>query len=1341
MLLHSSFRPFLLAIVVLFGVTSIPPIELAAQTVNLGKGSYSTTIPDGANGPSTSSGGEATPKISDSFDQLITTNDFWSSLIFPYNNDPHSNNIYAHPLNLKAESNGLQIGYSTTHTLVVNDYFFPFSQQLLVGVDGLTASETLTQAYGDWTVTALWENESASMEATFGHGLPYTFFTIEGGNAQVISSTEPDIWHNEDEVIGLSVDGKHYGLFAPTGSAWTGSDTLSSSLNGKDFFSVAVLPDTTSSTLELYRNHAYAFVTNSTVEWDYDENTNALSTTYTYETVLKDSSGSNSDETLSALYRHQWLNTSSSLTAYTYESPRGSMKVHEGNTFTTEVMFSGILPSLPDMGDYDRIQLLDYVQDITVEVLTNVGTYESGKEMGRFAQLVHIADQLGAINERDYFLAEMKLRLEEWFTAGGEQEYIYHEDWNALTGTPTGFGADTQLNDQHFHAGYAVMAAATIAQYDSAWASQENWGAMVNLLIRNASNWDRNDTEFPFLRNHDIYAGHSWAAGHADFTIGNNQESSSESMNYAAAVTLWGEMTGQDDLRDLGIFLYTTETEAIEQYWFDIDDEVFPDDYSKNALGIVWGSGGEYDTWFGSAPEYIHGINFLPITASSVYLGRDADYVLENYNDIVTELGGQPALWKDVLWSYLALSDPELAISYYLSDTDYEPFDGESKAHTLHWLYNLKEMGHFNTEVYADIATYSVFVNEDSDTTYTAYNAEASDRLVTFTDGFSFTVPAHSMNSVSTAPDQSTMESAPSPTIVTENVISIFSDTYGGATEVDYNPEEGQSTIASLEVIDGNNTLKYDSLDFQSILFEIPQNVSTRSEFHVDYWTDNATNLSVFLVSLDGSETDYEFTITKEAWQSVDIPLSTFADSVNLFAVSEIRFEGDGTVYIDNLYFSGDDPVPGGPQIAAPTPDLDPENVISIFSDVYENIVGTNFNPDWSQSTITSTVSIAGSNTLVYDSLDYQGTELGDTLDVSEMGWFHLDYWTEDATELSIYLISPGPLETEYDVSARTSGWQSIDIPLSEFEEVVDLTEIFQIKIEGNGTIYFDNLYFGKNPELTPAPTPTHDPDKVISLFSNTYENRNVDTWSASWDVANVEDILVDGDDIKYYTNLFYAGIEFFRGGSIDATNLTHFRFDLWTTEPTEAPATFKVKLVDFGANGVWSGGDDVEHELTFRENSAPKLVSNQWISFDIPIDNFVNMTTREHLSQLLFLGSTQIREVYIDNIYFYGDQVLSSNEEEENDQSIPAVLELSQNYPNPFNPTTNIEFGIPEASQVTLKIYNTLGQLVSTLMDSRLNPGSYSVPWDASRYTSGVYFYQLSAGGELLTKKMLLIK
>jgi len=89
-----------------------------------------------------------------------------------------------------------------------------------------------------------------------------------------------------------------------------------------------------------------------------------------------------------------------------------------------------------------------------------------------------------------------------------------------------------------------------------------------------------------------------------------------------------------------------------------------------------------------------------------------------------------------------------------------------------------------------------------------------------------------------------------------------------------------------------------------------------------------------------------------------------------------------------------------------------------------------------------------------------------------------------------------------------------------------------------------------------------------------------------------------------------------------------------------------------------------------------------------------------------------------------------------------PSNFELRQNYPNPFNPKTTIEFQIPNHEFISLNIYNVLGQHVTTLVSKELDPGIYKYNWDASSYTSGLYFYQLEVGGRIAeTKKLVLIK
>jgi beta-glucanase (GH16 family) len=168
------------------------------------------------------------------------------------------------------------------------------------------------------------------------------------------------------------------------------------------------------------------------------------------------------------------------------------------------------------------------------------------------------------------------------------------------------------------------------------------------------------------------------------------------------------------------------------------------------------------------------------------------------------------------------------------------------------------------------------------------------------------------------------------------------------------------------------------------------------------------------------------------------------------------------------------------------------------------------------------------------------------------------------------------------------------------------------------------------NTSITPAPTPTRAAANVISLFSNAYTNRTVDTWSAGWDNADVTDTLISNNATKIYSKLVFAGIEC-TANVINATAMTHFHIDVWNQNSTN----FNIKLVDFGANGVYQGttNDDTEHELSF----TPAVGS--WVSYDIPLSNFTNMTARGHLAQLILVGSNS--KVYVDNIYFFNNNSL----------------------------------------------------------------------------------------------------
>jgi endoglucanase Acf2 len=268
--------------------------------------------------------------------------------------------------------------------------------------------------------------------------------------------------------------------------------------------------------------------------------------------------------------------------------------------------------------------------------------------------------------------------------------------------------------------------------------------------VKDVANWDAHDERFPKLRYFDPYAGHSWASGPAMFEEGNNEESSSEDVNFAAALVLWGAIKGDAAVRDLGAYLYETTVSAIEQYWLDVDNDVFPPAYHQPVAGIVWGDGVKYDTWWDRNPVFVHGINVLPLTGASLYLGRRHETVHANWDYLIKENRGPIHQWRDVMWMYLALDDARAAGALLDEDHAFDPEFGNSWANAIHWVRAMGTLGHVDAEVLADTTSYAVF-KKDNSRTYAAYNPSASPSKVTFNDGTTLDVPPRSMRHLSHA--------------------------------------------------------------------------------------------------------------------------------------------------------------------------------------------------------------------------------------------------------------------------------------------------------------------------------------------------------------------------------------------------------------------------------------------------------------------------------------------------------------------------------------------------------------------------------------------------------------
>ncbi|MGW3094306.1 glycosyl hydrolase [Streptomyces sp. NPDC001102] len=752
-------------VVALLGAALTVLVSQDARADTVGQGSYTTTPP----GPLPSGCGDLSTNprhwvTANAPSGAVPTNDWWSSILWKRTNCAYGEPLFAQPLGFKAGSGGLGVSYSTTPAISgsatgVGEYHFNYDEDFVVGVEGLAAPEVKVDDWSDWTVSPVLTDGAHTLRATIGSGLPFSYYRATGGKAQIKGSSTAtlSVWSNSGGTIGYTVNGHDYVAFAPTGSTWSVSgSTLTSSLGGKDYFSVAVLPTTSSTSatdrsalVDEYAKYAHHHVTGTAVSYSYDDATSTVTTTYKYTTKAMEGTGTG---TVAALMPHQWRHlTGDTPLSQKYVSSRGPLKILTGiDSFTTSMVFHGVLPEVPAVADSsgsDATTLQNYLDAEKADPTRQQSddTYWTGKGLGRAARLAEIADQTGNTAVRDAALSAIKSKLNDWFTASQNETghlFYYDKNWGTLIGYPASYGSDQELNDHHFHYGYYIAAAATLAKFDPAWAASSQYGGMVDLLIRDANNYDRTDKRFPYLRDFDIYSGHDWASGHGSFAAGNNQESSSEGMNFDNALIQWGIATGNKTVRDAGIYMYTTQAAAIQDYWFDTKDEIYPTDFKHKEVGMVWGNGGAYSTWFSSAPEQIQGINLLPVTGGHLYLGYDPAYVKANYQEMLTQSGKtQPTIWTDIWYEYQALGDPAAALANFKANSSFTSEEGESKAHTFHWIRNLAALGTVDTTVTSDSPLSSVFVKNGA-RTYVAADATGTGSTVHFSDGTTVEVGA-----------------------------------------------------------------------------------------------------------------------------------------------------------------------------------------------------------------------------------------------------------------------------------------------------------------------------------------------------------------------------------------------------------------------------------------------------------------------------------------------------------------------------------------------------------------------------------------------------------------------
>jgi endoglucanase Acf2 len=374
--------------------------------------------------------------------------------------------------------------------------------------------------------------------------------------------------------------------------------------------------------------------------------------------------------------------TNASNQPYIYPSINGNIEFSIGTSFavtqtTTGINFELALPQIigaPTVAydpsnptttmvstDYSPQQMLTYIQTYIQQntntaasqaagtTILNYGndTYWGGKPLQEYAEFALMAKQIGDVTDMNILVSNLATIMTNWFTytPGESQNYFaYYPSAHALIGFNPAYGSEN-FTDNHFHYGYFTSAAGVLCMLDPAWAAQ--YGSMAKMVAMQYANWlhpgdtpdltDPNAESLPFLRTFEPWVGHSYAGGTGSGG-GNNQESSSEAIQSWLGIVLLGQALNDPTMTAAGMMGYTMESKAIQEQWFnqapgapDPNGIAFPSSYKDptqsttySNVAINFDGGKDYATYFGANPEYILGIEALPLWPDLDYLGENA---------------------------------------------------------------------------------------------------------------------------------------------------------------------------------------------------------------------------------------------------------------------------------------------------------------------------------------------------------------------------------------------------------------------------------------------------------------------------------------------------------------------------------------------------------------------------------------------------------------------------------------------------------------------------------------------------------------------------------------------
>jgi endo-1,3(4)-beta-glucanase len=306
--------------------------------------------------------------------------------------------------------------------------------------------------------------------------------------------------------------------------------------------------------------------------------------------------------------------------------------------------------------------------------------YFNGKAAQKYASLCLMASDVSIVGQDNEALkTECVQKLQSIYTHYLENTWtfplIYDEVYRGLSSSegfklqdPWKDFGNSAFNDHHYHYGYWITASAMLKFLDPQWSRMQELDDMVHLMIRDTANPSRQDQWFPRFRHFDWFVGHSYSHGVSPFADGKDQESTSEEVNFHYGLMLWGKVSGNANIEEMGKLMLKVNIRAINHYFLMADDNVVhPKEFIPNKVtGIFFDNKCDYATWFGPNREYIHGIQMIPVSPINE-LYRKKEFVVQEWEqvlskiDIIQDPMAQSA-WQSLIYANAATVDQTLAL-------------------------------------------------------------------------------------------------------------------------------------------------------------------------------------------------------------------------------------------------------------------------------------------------------------------------------------------------------------------------------------------------------------------------------------------------------------------------------------------------------------------------------------------------------------------------------------------------------------------------------------------------------------------------------------------------------